>query len=307
MGLAQKSEACSPFNAKFIHSEGSISRPREDFSPRRRSPSCHQGTRWKDRRGKPRGTSTSQEMVARLTAGLPRAGLSRAGLPRFGRGGEQGFVVLNEQLGEQVEGHQRAQRGRPLGRPDEVQAKDAGQAGAVHLVEKALPGHLQEVTRGRGQGPLAEPREGLYRDGASRGPRAGDRPATSSLAGARLPHPPEGGTGLHGGAQRTSVSSLNAPPGEPVNPPPTHQPAGATQQVQGWPCPVGFPSSLPRHASAAAPCKPRAAGSAASGATHLVQEACEEAEHGVVVLGQTLQDLAAAVHTQAALHVCNGT
>lgn len=40
--------------------------------------------------------------------------------------------------------------------------------------------------------------------------------------------------------------------------------------------------------------------------THLVQEAHEVAEDGVVVFWKALQDLAAACHPQAALHTYNG-
>lgn len=46
--------------------------------------------------------------------------------------------------------------------------------------------------------------------------------------------------------------------------------------------------------------------SSPAGSTHLVQEAHEIAEHGVVVLREALQDLAAVGDPQAALHTCNG-
>lgn len=67
-------------------------------------------------------------------------------LPRCLRGAEYLFIVLDQQLREQVQGHKGTQGRGPLGWPDQIQPKDTGQVRAVHFVEDALLGHLEETT-----------------------------------------------------------------------------------------------------------------------------------------------------------------
>lgn len=106
------------------------------------SPGHGQGTRRHGRPGEARGGS-----IWGAGAALPVCrGPTGAELPLRLPAAKDLAIVLDEQLGEQVQGHEGAQGRRSLGRPDQVQPKDAGQVGAVHFVKNALPGHLGENT-----------------------------------------------------------------------------------------------------------------------------------------------------------------
>ena len=63
-------------------------------------------------------------------------GLVEAGLV------EDGVAVLDEDLGEDVDGPQGCQAHGPLGGPQQVDPQHAGQVGGAHPVHDALLGHL---------------------------------------------------------------------------------------------------------------------------------------------------------------------
>lgn len=58
-------------------------------------------------------------------------------------GAEHGVKVFDEDLGEDVDWCQRRQRDGAVTRPNQVDPKHTGQVGRAHLVDDALPRHLQ--------------------------------------------------------------------------------------------------------------------------------------------------------------------
>ena len=57
---------------------------------------------------------------------------------------EHGVAVLDENLGEDVDGGQGGEGHAPLGGPQQVHAQHTRQVGGAHLVHDALHGHLSE-------------------------------------------------------------------------------------------------------------------------------------------------------------------
>lgn len=119
-----------------------MQRPPLTFPALEGSPGRGQGTRRERGSGEAGGGSVSCSAPSGDRAsGAGTALLARLG-PALLSAAEDLIVVLNQQLGEQVQRHEGTQGGGPLGRPDQIQPEDAGQVGAVHFVRDALPGHL---------------------------------------------------------------------------------------------------------------------------------------------------------------------
>lgn len=132
------------------------------------SPGHGQGTRRHGRPGEARGGS-----IWGAGAALPVCrGPTGAELPLRLPAAKDLAIVLDEQLGEQVQGHEGAQGRRSLGRPDQVQPKDAGQVGAVHFVKNALLGHLVQEAHEVAEDGVVVPREALQDLAAAGHPQA---------------------------------------------------------------------------------------------------------------------------------------
>lgn len=138
--------------------------------------------------------------------------------------GEDLLVELGRQLGDQVQGHERAQR------PDRVQPQDARQGGAGHFVSDALPRHLEDthgtraVTSGSALGPWAAPARlrASFGTAVSLDARRRLRPRPSpgsswlSLAPPAFPSTPEdsgvrSGTGVSGPAGASVAFGVTQP------------------------------------------------------------------------------------------------
>lgn len=76
-----------------------------------------------------------------------RAGASGCYLCSWAAGAEHGVEVFDEDLGEDVDGHQGAQRDGAVSRPDQVHPEHAGQVRRTHLVHDALLRHLKTTQR----------------------------------------------------------------------------------------------------------------------------------------------------------------
>lgn len=76
-----------------------------------------------------------------------RAGASGCYLCSRAAGAEHGVEVFDEDLGEDVDGHQSAQRDGAVSRPDQVHPEHAGQVRRTHLVDDALLRHLTTTHR----------------------------------------------------------------------------------------------------------------------------------------------------------------
>lgn len=63
-------------------------------------------------------------------------------LSRWAAGAEHGVKVFDEDLREDVDGSQSAERDRTVTRPNQVHPENTGQVGRTHLVDDALLGHL---------------------------------------------------------------------------------------------------------------------------------------------------------------------
>ena len=86
--------------------------------------------------------------------GVTCAGGSGGHLGGGAAGAEHGVEMLDEDLGEDVDGGQRRQRDGAVTRPQQVHAEHAGQVGRTHLVLDAPLGHLGgdgHTERGRGR------------------------------------------------------------------------------------------------------------------------------------------------------------